>query len=298
MRTVAIIVTAVGLVCSATYSAVAQQIVAEGAEPQVITEGYKFTEGPLWHPDGYLLFSDIPANTIYRWTPGGQAEVFANPSGNSNGIALDGRGNIVVVQHTGKLSMVSASGELQTIVERYNGNRLNSPNDLAIHSNGTIYFTDPPFGVSKEDKELQFSGVYMLTPDGTLTPFYKKFTQPNGVALSPDEKKLYVNNSGTGQIAVFRINNQGKPVNPQPFASVGPRSDQGAADGMKTDSQGRVYSTGPGGVFVFDANGEQIHKIEIDSRITNLAWGGEENQTLFMTAPSAVYSLQMAVKGK
>ncbi|MFH5884368.1 SMP-30/gluconolactonase/LRE family protein [Halalkalibaculum sp. DA3122] len=277
----------------------AQPVVAEGAEPEIVTEGYQFTEGPLWHPDGYLLFSDIPANTIYRWIPGEGAEVFVKPSDNSNGLALDVSGNIVMVQHAGKLSRLTYNGNtMETVVDSYNGMRLNSPNDLAVHSNGTIFFTDPPFGVSEEEKELDFNGVYMLKPDGTLTVFYKEFSHPNGVVLSPDEQKLYVNNSSSGEIVVFDINNSGKPVNPRSFASVGERNNEGAADGMKVDADGRVYSTGPGGVYVFDSEGNQIQKIETESRITNLAWGEAGNSTLFMTAPSAVYRLEMAVSGR
>ncbi len=275
-----------------------QQIVTGDAEPELVTEGYQFTEGPLWHPDGYLLFSDIYANTIYKWIPGEGADVFIKPSGNANGIALDKEGNILIAQHAGKLSRVIEGPKLKPIVESYNGKRLNSPNDVVVHSNGTIFFTDPPFGVSDEDKELEFNGVYMLSPDGTLTPFYKEFTHPNGITLSPDEQKLYVNDSRTGSIVVFDINNEGKPVNPQEFANVGSMEDQGAADGMKTDVQGRVFSTGPGGVYVFDTEGNQIQKIETEVRITNLGWGGEDNSSLFMTAPSAVYRLETSTSGK
>lgn len=297
MRNILVACLTIGMVWTASVRASAQQVIADGAEPEVITEGYQFTEGPLWHPDGYLLFSDIPANTIYKWTPGQQAEVFVKPSDNSNGLALDGNGHIVMVQHTGKLSMLNDNQEMETVVDSYNGKRLNSPNDLAIHSNGTIFFTDPPFGVSEEDRELDFSGVYMLTPDGTLNPFYKEFSHPNGVALSPDEKKLYVNNSSTGEIVVFEINSSGKPVNPRHFASVGERNDQGAADGMKVDAEGRVYSTGPGGVYIFDTQGNQVQMLETENRISNLAWGGEDNTSLFMTAPSVVYRLEMATTG-
>lgn len=288
----------IGIILSSVSYVSAQDLIAEGAEPEVITNGYQFTEGPLWHPDGYLLFSDIPANTIFKWTPGKEAEVFVKPSGSANGIALYEDGNLVVAQHSGKISRITSDRTLETLVASYKRQRLNSPNDLTVSADGFIYFTDPPFGVSEENRELDFSGVYMLSPDLTLTPFYRKFSSPNGIILSPDETKLYVNNSETGQIMVFDLDKDGTPVNPRTFASVGSGTDQGSADGMTIDSEGRVYSTGPGGVFIFDVNGNQIRKIETEDRISNLAFGGEHNRTLFMTAPSVVYSLKMDVKGK
>src|SRR5690625_1208537 len=127
-------------------------------EPEVITKGYRFTEGPYWHQDGYLLFSDIPANTIYKWAPGDVVEVFMENTGNSNGIQGDIYGSIIFAQHEGKISKLTTDGKIEIIVDNYEGKRLNSPNDLAVHSNNTIYFTDPPFGVKEVDRELDFSG--------------------------------------------------------------------------------------------------------------------------------------------
>lgn len=272
-------------------------LVAENAEPEIVTEGYQFTEGPCWHPGGYLLFSDIPANTIFKWMPGEGTTVFLRPSGNSNGIAASEDGTIYLAQHAGSVSRVSDGSNTETLVERYEGKRLNSPNDLVVHSSGTIYFTDPPFGVTKESRELEFSGVYKLTSEGELTPFYREFTHPNGIALSPDESRLYVNDSQTGRIVVFEMDRNGNPVNPQDFAEVGEMSGIGAADGMKVDRDGRLYTTGPGGVYIFSPAGEQLQKISTEDRITNLAWGGENRSHLFMTAPDAVYRLKMNVEG-
>lgn len=275
----------------------AQDLVAEGAEPEIVTDGYQFTEGPYWHPDGYLLFSDIPANTVFKWAPGGGSEVYLKPSGNSNGIAASDDGTIYLAQHAGRISRITDDRKTVAVVERYQGKRLNSPNDLVVHSDGTIYFTDPPFGVTEESREIEFSGAFKLAKDGSLTPFYKEFSRPNGIALSPDESRLYVNDSQTGRIAVFDLNRKGEPVNPRNFAGVGKMSDTGAADGMKVDRDGRVYSTGPGGVYIFNQKGEQIRKISTDVRITNLGWGGEDHTQLFMTAPNAVYRLDMTVSG-
>lgn len=285
------------IILTACISAEGQNLVADGAEPEIVTEGYQFTEGPYWHPGGYLLFSDIPANTVFKWTPGEGAEVFVRPSGNSNGIAAGSDGTIYLAQHAGKVSRITDDRKTETIVQRYQGKRLNSPNDLVVHSDGTLYFTDPPFGVTEESRELEFSGVYKLTADGKITPFFKEFSRPNGIALSPDESRLYVNDSQTGQIKVFDMDENGDPVNPRDFANVGKMSDTGAADGMKVDSDGRVYSTGPGGVYIFNSEGKQIRKISTENRITNLGWGGDDNSDLFMTAPSAVYRLRMNVSG-
>jgi len=268
------------------------------AEAEVITEGFQFTEGPYWHPDGYLLFSDIPANIIYKWEPGNtESDVYIQPSGNSNGITSTPDGSLLLAQHSGKVSMVNEDLTITVLADQYNNNRLNSPNDIVARSDGKIFFTDPPFGVSEEDRELDFSGVYRLDQDGTLTLLFDGFDYPNGIALSPDESTLYVNDSATGQIFQFDLLNDGSVENQSLFASVGERDDTGAADGMKTDSEGRVYSTGPGGLSVFDTEGNRIQIMGFDERITNLAWGDSDNSSLYVTAPNSVYRVQTNVSG-
>jgi len=268
------------------------------AEAEVITEGFQFTEGPYWHPDGYLLFSDIPANIIYKWEPGNtESDVYIQPSGNSNGITSTPDGSLLLAQHSGKVSQVNEDSTITVLADQYNNNRLNSPNDIVARSDGKIFFTDPPFGVSEEDRELDFSGVYRLDQDGTLTLLFDGFDYPNGIALSPDESTLYVNDSATGQIFQFDLLNDGSVENQSLFASVGERDDTGAADGMKTDSEGRVYSTGPGGLSVFDTEGNRIQIMGFDERITNLAWGDSDNSSLYVTAPNSVYRVQTNVSG-
>ncbi|MFO7798421.1 SMP-30/gluconolactonase/LRE family protein [Rhodohalobacter sp.] len=268
-------------------------------EPEAITEGFQFTEGPFWHPDGFLLFSDIPANTIFKWEPGNsESEVYIEPSGNSNGITSSPDGTVLLAQHSGKVSQVNDDLTLTVLAEEFNGNRLNSPNDLVARSDGKIFFTDPPFGVSDEDRELDFSGVFRLDQDGTLTLLYDGFEYPNGIALSPDESKLYVNDSATGQILRFDLLEDGSVANETLFASVGERDDTGAADGIKTDSEGRLYSTGPGGLSIFDTEGNRIQIIEFDERITNLAWGDSDYSRIYVTAPNSVYRVQTNVKGR
>mgnify|MGYP002760937316 FL=1 len=212
-----------------------QEVVDEDADPEIITEGYEFTEGPLWHESGYLLFSDIPANTVYKWTPGEGAEMYLKPSGHSNGLAYDREGNLLLAQHDGLVSRLSNSKKLTVVVDNYNGKRLNSPNDLAIKSDGSIYFTDPPFGVSDEDKELDFSGVYRYSEENGLQLLIDDFDLPNGIVFSPDESRIYVNDSRHNHIRVFEVHEDGSLANGRIFAEM--ESDaEGAADGMKVDT--------------------------------------------------------------
>jgi len=275
-----------------------QNVVKEGAEPQKVTSGYQFTEGPYWHPDGFLLFSDIPANTIYKWEPGSdKATPYVKPSGHSNGITALPNGKLVIAQHDGMISMIDKDRKLHILAKAYHGKRLNSPNDVTVSSDGTIYFTDPPFGVSDSEKVLSVNGVYMLKRGHDPQLMFDKFKQPNGIVLSPDESKVYVNDAATGHIEVFDVSDDGSLVNPRHFASVGPSGDSGAADGMAVDKDGRLYSMGPGGIHVFNAQGERIQIIDLPARGTNMEWGGQHDKTLFITTPSAVYKLAMNVLG-
>lgn len=267
-------------------------------EPEIVTSGFQFTEGPYWHPDGFLLFSDIPASIIYKWTPGQEeSEIYIEPSGNSNGINAMPDGTVIVAQHAGRVSEINENDELVPIVEQFDGMRLNSPNDLIARSDGLIYFTDPDFGVSDEDKELDFSGVYRINHDGSLTVIYDEFALPNGIAFSPDESRLYINDSATGQIIQMDVLENGDVENPRPFANVGEMGELGGADGMVTDSNGRLYTTGPNGFIVFDSSGVQIHQIRFDHQITNLAWGGSDKSELYITSPNDVYRLRMNTQG-
>ena len=268
-----------------------EPLLIEGEEPEIITGDYQFTEGPYWHPDGFLIFSDIPANTVYRWSEDGGADVFLEPSGNSNGIQADLDGNIILAQHQGSVSKLDQDGELTVLVDNYEGNRLNSPNDIAVHSNGNIYFTDPPFGVDEEDREIDFSGVYKLSPVGELTLIYDELALPNGLVFSSDESQFFLNDSETGDILIFQVGQDGMPNSPQLFANVGEMSSMGGADGMVTDLRGNLFTTGPNGLTIFNQDGEQLHLIEFDEQITNLEWGGEDLNELFITGSDNVYRL-------
>lgn len=261
-------------------------------EPAVVTNGFQFTEGPLWHPDGFLLFSDIPANTVYKWTPGSdQSEIYIQPSGNSNGIKSLSDGTLILAQHTGRVSLVSENNELQPIAEQYEGKRLNSPNDIAVRSDDLIYFTDPIFGVSEENRELDIRGVYRINEDRSLTLMYDEFDLPNGIVFSPDEDFLYVNNSATGNIMRFNVLQNGDIENATLFANIGEMTEMGGADGMVTDDDGYLYTTGPNGLIILDPDGNQIYQLEFDHQVTNLAWENGKNEALYLTSPNDIYRI-------
>ncbi|MDJ0693312.1 SMP-30/gluconolactonase/LRE family protein [Mastigocoleus sp. MO_188.B34] len=275
-----------------------QSILDINSQVEKIAEGFKFTEGPLWHPDGFLLFSDIPADTIYQWKPGEKARVFRRPSGNANGNTFDKQGRLISGEHGNRrVSRMGKNGKVVTLASKYQGKRLNSPNDLAVKSDGSIYFTDPPYGIKSEDEELGFYGVYRLAPDGKLTLLVKDFVRPNGIAFSPDESKLYVNDSDQGHIRVFDVKPDGTLTNGSIFAQQKDKTKEGVPDGMKVDIKGNVYSTGPGGVWVFSPTGELLGVIEVPEPPANLAWGGEDYKTLYMTARKSVYSVRLKVPG-
>lgn len=263
-------------------------------EPEVITTGFQFTEGPYWHSDGFLIFSDIPANKVYKWTPGSEdSEVYIDSSGNSNGITVTPGGVLILAQHAGKVSKVTDELELIPIAEEYDGKRLNSPNDVAVRSDGLIYFTDPTFGVSDEDRELEITGVYRINSDQSLTLLYEGIDLPNGIVFSPDESQLYVSDSQDGQIIRFDVLENGDVQNPTEFANIGAMNEMGGADGMTVDEEGRLYTTGPNGLIVFDAEGNQLEQITFDQQVTNVAFGGEDGKDLFITSRDDVLRVRV-----
>jgi len=262
-------------------------------EPEVITTGYQFTEGPHWLDEGSLIFSDIPASKVYQWQPGSnETTIFLDSSGRSNGIEGMPDGAIILTQHDGMVSKVVDNGVIEAIVTNYQGKRLNSPNDLAIRSDSLIYFTDPPFGVSSEEQELNFAGVYRIEKNGKLTLLYNEFALPNGITFSPDESYLYISDSETGDILRFEVAKNGDISNDTLFANIGVPGDKGAADGMITDSEGRLYTTGPNGLTVFDAEGNQLSNLRFDEQITNVEWGSDQ-KVLYITGANSVYRIMV-----
>ena len=273
--------------------------VPDDPEVEKVAGGFEFIEGPYWHEDGYLLFSDIPANTIYRWTPGEGTAVYHEPSGNSNGITADEEGNLILAQHgRRRIARVDAEGNETAVAERYQGDRLNSPNDVVVASDGSMYFTDPPYGIEEGEQELDVNGVYRV-PAGGGAPeqLVDDFARPNGIALSPDESKLYVNDTQRGHIRVFDVQDDGSTANGRLFAELEDPNAQGGPDGMKVDAQGNVYSTGPGGVWVFSPEGELLSRISVPGQSTNVGWGGEDLKTLFVTSTEGLFRVPLNVRG-
>lgn len=275
-------------------------IVAPGARIALVAKGFQFTEGPVWHPSGCLFFSDIPASIIYQWTPGAsQGVAYRTPSGHSNGLTLDGEDRLVACEHDRRLSRTEPDGTVVTLADRYQGQRLNSPNDVVVRSDGSIYFTDPPYGLPNqtEDKELGFNGVYRLAPDGALVLLDASFVRPNGLAFSPDEKTLYIDDSDQGHIRAFDVLPDGSLANGRVFAELKDPAKDGVPDGMKVDTQGNVFCTGPGGIWVIDPQGRLVGKIETPEAAANLAWGDADGKTLYITARTGLYRLRTSTGG-
>lgn len=284
-------------------------IVAPGAKIEKIAHGFRFTEGPVWSPKGTLLFSDIPADIIYEWVPGptarrnhmglpasivGSLHVFRWPSGKSNGLTLDKQGRLVECEHDRRVSRLDADGTLETLAEKFSNKRLNSPNDLVVKSDGSIYFTDPPYGISDaKGRELEFSGVYRIAASGQLSALERNMPFPNGLAFSPDETKLYVVDSGANQIRVFDVKPDGTLGKSRLFADVNLAGSHEGPDGIKVDDRGNVYCAGPDGVWVLAPDGRLIGKILTPEVPSNLAFGGDSRSTLYITARTGLYRISL-----
>lgn len=287
-----------------------------GPNPKVfkLAEGFQFTEGPVWTKDG-LLFSDPNANTIYKYSTEGKLSVFKTPSGysgadiaeyrqpGSNGITLDPQGNIVVNQHGNRrIVRLATDGSETVIVDRYEGKRLNSPNDLVYRSDGTLFFTDPNFGLPKfgDDprKELLHTGVYSLF-EGKLQLLTTEFTGPNGIALSPDEKYLYVGNWDDNKKTVYRyeVNADGPVMNGKLFFDFTPIKGEDAIDGVKVDVEGNVYVSAPGGLHIVSPEGKHLGTIVTPQHVHNMAWGDDDGKTLYLAARSGLYRMRLNIAG-
>ncbi|MGB6300255.1 MAG: SMP-30/gluconolactonase/LRE family protein [Rivularia sp. (in: cyanobacteria)] len=272
-------------------------IVDDNTKVEKLFSGLKFTEGSVWHPDGFLLFSDIPADTLYKWTTNDKLTIFRRPAGNPNGNTLDRENRLITAQHNRKLTRTEKDGKITVLAERYKDKLLNSPNDVVVKSDGSIYFTDPPYGIKKEEEELGFYGIYRWEENGNLTLLNKEMIRPNGIAFSPDETKLYVSDSEKLHIQVFDVKADGTLSKGRVFAELPGPTDKGVPDGMKVDSKGNIYCTGSGGVWIFSPTGELLDKINVPEKATNLAWGNQEYKTLYITAGNSVYRIPLNVAG-
>ncbi len=269
----------------------------DSLEMEELATGFQFTEGPVWHPDGYLLFSDIPPGIIYRLDTGKPPMPWRSPSANANGLTFDRQGHLIACEHgSRRVSITEADGHVRAVATHYEGKRLNSPNDVIVRSDGSIYFTDPPYGIEETQRELAVNGVYRIAPDGDLKLLADDFDRPNGLAFSPDEKTLYVDDSPRRQIRAFDVTNDGTLVNGRLFAQMD-SDQQGNPDGMKLDVEGNIYCTGPGAVWIYRPDGELIGKVPAPQLAANLAFGGPDLKTLYLTARTSIYALVTKLAG-
>ena len=292
------------------------RIVPAAARIEKLADGFLFTEGPVWHPDGYLLFSDPNANTIYRWSEADGVSVYRPKSGytgidvreygqpGSNGLTLDAQGRLTIAEHgRRRISRLERNGVVTLLADRFEGRRLNSPNDLVYRSDGALYFTDPPFGLPRffDDprKELPSSGVFLLK-DGRLLRVADELTGPNGIAFSPDERFLYVSNWDAKRKVLLRyaVAADGTLSSPSVFFDVTSLPGDEALDGVKVDGEGNVYVSAPGGVFILSPEGRHLGTIRVtDDRPANFAWGDADGRTLYMTAHSGLYRIRLGIPG-
>lgn len=284
------------LFCSALLQSNAQSPFPPGAKADTVANGFQFVEGPVWSDSLGLLFSDIPGNTVYQWKPGSDTTAFLRPSGNSNGLTFDLRGRLLLAQ-TGlrRVARLEGNGTQTPLAVLYNGKKLNSPNDLAVKSDGSIFFTDPPFNIpAGQQQELSFSGIFRISPSGSLQVLDSSLNQPNGICFSGDESKLYVNNSGPRVIYVWDVVNDSTIANKRVFATIDP---SGYADGMKLDLDGDLICSGPLGVWVFSPQGTVLDTIPIPQQTANCAWGDADRRTLYITAGHTVYKVRATTTG-
>lgn len=289
-------------------------LVPRDAQIEKVAGGFTFTEGPLWRPNNVLWFSDVIGNVVRQWAPDGKVTEILRPGGydgNSlpaggyigpNGMTADKDGAVLLCQHGNRrIVRITPDMKVTTVVDKFEGKKFNSPNDLVFRSDGSLYFTDPPYGLPKGDddpmKELKFNGVYRLA-NGKLQLLVKDLTRPNGIAFSPDEKTLYVANSEPKRFWMrYDVAANGSVSNGKVFADVSAEKETGIPDGMKVDSLGNVYAAGPGGLWVFSPDGKHLGTIKPPEQAINCAWG-DDGKTLYIAAITGLYRIKLAVVGE
>lgn len=288
-------------------------LLADEREMTRLATGLQFTEGPVWLTDpGCLLFSDIPADMTLRWTPGEEGlHVERRPSHHANGLTLDHQGRLLSCEHSGRqVSRMairlrsdpdrdSSTHVLEGLATAWQGKRLNSPNDLVVSADGSIWFTDPNYGLppDQEGKELDFQGVYRIAPDGTLHLLLDHLPSPNGLVFSPDESHLYVGDSGTNILRRYRVGADQTLQDETVFMDMSAQRAHGGFDGMKVDRDGRLWTTGPGGIWVAEEDGTLLGCLTVPERPANVAFGGDDFSTLFITARTSLYCVNTVVQG-
>jgi gluconolactonase len=291
-------------------------IVDSSAPVERVATGFRFTEGPIWCPElDSLVFSDIPANTMYRWSLRDGVKVHRKPSGydgrdypdgqevGSNGLTRDAQGRLTICEHGNRrVTRLERDGSLTVLASHWQGKRLNSPNDLVYKSDGSLYFTDPPYGLLRQDgdpaKELGFNGIYRVA-DGRLDLLIDDLTRPNGLAFSPDEKYLYVANSDPERKVWMRyeVTGTGRLANGAVFFDASAFTEDGLPDGLKVDRSGTIFATGPGGVFLFQPDGAHLGTVRIPETPANVGWGDEDGKSLYVTAKTSVYRVRTVSGG-
>jgi len=293
------------------------QLVAPDAAIEKLAQGFAWAEGPIWMKDGgYLLFSDVISNTVFKWKAGEGVTEFLHPSGytgsmprggepGSNGLTVDAQGRLTLCEHGDRrVARLEKDGHKTTLADRYQGKRFNSPNDLVYKSNGDLYFTDPPYGLEAREKdpkkELSFQGVYRLKPDGELTLLTDQLTFPNGLAFSPDEKTLYVAVSDPNHAVwmAYDVQSDGTISGGRVFfdATQWVKSKPGLPDGMKVDKAGNLFATGPGGVLVLSPDGKHLGTINTGDKTANCNWG-DDGSMLYLAVNHFLCRIQTRTKG-
>ena len=272
-----------------------RKIVVGASQLAEIASGMEFTEGPVWiEREGRLIFSDIPADEMKAWSPDG-LETFRKPSGHANGNTLDRQGRLITCEHGNRrVSRTEADGKVVTLADSFNGKPLNSPNDVVVKSDGTIWFTDPPYGIKPEQIEQPHNYVIRLDPDGGLTPVADDFDRPNGLCFSPDEKVLYVaDSSARKHIRLFEVAGDNTLRGGAVLATIDP----GVPDGIRVDMRGRLYSTAGDGIWAIAPEGILLGKILLPQTPANCTFGGPDRRTLYITAQHSVYAIELTASG-
>jgi len=306
------------------------KIVGPDSKLERVATGFnKWTEGPVWTREGILLFAEIPANNIIQWTPGKGASVFIHPSGyegsepykgpepGSNGMTLDADGRVSVAGHARRnvwrMESVDPKAQITILADSYQGKKLNSPNDLVYKSDGSLYFTDPPYGLQTQgdddpQKALKVNGVYRLPgarqhkpgapPDrDQLQLVIKDLPRPNGLAFSPDERFLYIADSGKRQWLRYRVQDDGSVTDGKLFLDASTDPAKGSPDGIRVDKEGNIYGSGPGGVWIISPDGKHIGTIKVPEVVSNVAWGDADGKRLYITASTSLFRIQLKVPG-
>jgi len=273
--------------------------ILESTEAERLATGFVFTEGPLWHPAGFYYFVDVRSSVMYRITPGRAHEVVRDKTGGANGTTFDLEGRLVQCEGDNRrVTRTTPDGRVEVLLDRFDGKRLNRPNDVVCKSDGSLWFTDPGLRVPLAERELTAAGVYRVAPNGTAT-MVADFEYPNGLAFSPDERVLYVANTRWAMyIHRLELDAAGAVVRRRIFADMSSDEEIGVPDGMKVDVEGRVYCTGPGGTWVFAPDGTKLGVIRTPEVPANLAFGGPDLRTLFFTARTSIYTLRTKVPGQ